>query len=220
MLLINFKCYKEATGKQALSLAKEINKIAKKTKSNIAIAVQAADLYLISKECKNLKVFSQHIDAVQEGPHTGSITALAVKSSGASGVILNHSEHKLKLSDIESTIKLAKEQNLVTVVCAENAVIGKAISDLNPDYIAIEPPELISSNLSISKARPGLIREAVYKICNKGKCEKLLVGAGIHSKEDVKRSLELGAHGILISSAIVKAKNPSKLLLELVKELK
>ena len=45
----------------------------------------------------------------------------------------------------------------------------------------------------------------------------ILVGAGIHSAEDVKVSLKLGAKGILISSYIVKSKNPEEKLTELAK---
>jgi len=38
----------------------------------------------------------------------------------------------------------------------------------------------------------------------------VLVGAGIKSVEDVKVSLKMGAKGILISSSIIKSKNPEE----------
>jgi triosephosphate isomerase len=47
---------------------------------------------------------------------------------------------------------------------------------------------------------------------------KFLVGAGIHTGEDVKTALKLGASGFAISSAIVNAKNPGKKLKELLKD--
>jgi len=36
---------------------------------------------------------------------------------------------------------------------------------------------------------------------------KLLCGAGIVTSEDVKRAMELGSHGILVASGIVKSRN-------------
>jgi len=205
--IINFKCYKEATGKKALELAKKIDNIAEKSKADIAVVVQPTDIYLISENCKNLKIFAQHIDSVSEGSFTGSVTASAVRSSGASGILLNHSEKRLKLEDIELSIKLAKEKKLITIVCASDTIIAKAVSDLNPDYVAVEPEELISGKISISKAKPGLIAETLRKLQN-SRNVKLLVGAGIH----VQVALKLGASGILISSAIVKSRDPENLL--------
>ena len=46
---------------------------------------------------------------------------------------------------------------------------------------------------------------------------KFLVGAGIHSSEDLKIAMKLGASGIAVSSAICNAKNPGKKLRDLVK---
>ena len=55
-----------------------------------------------------------------------------------------------------------------------------------------------------------LIKKAVEKI--KG---KVLVGAGIHDKNDVAISKKLGAYGIVVSSAVTTSKNPKKILKEL-----
>ena len=48
----------------------------------------------------------------------------------------------------------------------------------------------------------------------------LIVGAGIHSRDDVKKSLELGATGIAVAKDILKAENPKKELLDLVEGFK
>ena len=44
----------------------------------------------------------------------------------------------------------------------------------------------------------------------------VLCGAGIHTGEDVKKSRELGAKGILVASGVVKAKDQRKALKELI----
>ena len=43
----------------------------------------------------------------------------------------------------------------------------------------------------------------------------VLVGAGIHSKQDVKIALDLGAKGILVATDVIEADNPKKELAEL-----
>jgi triosephosphate isomerase len=43
----------------------------------------------------------------------------------------------------------------------------------------------------------------------------VLCGAGVSSKEDVKKALELGAQGVLLASAFVKAPDPKAFLSEL-----
>jgi triosephosphate isomerase len=39
---------------------------------------------------------------------------------------------------------------------------------------------------------------------------KLLCGAGIVTSDDVERAIELGSHGILVASGIVKSRNWNK----------
>jgi triosephosphate isomerase (TIM) len=71
-----------------------------------------------------------------------------------------------------------------------------------------EVPELISSGRAISVERPDSVREFVEKVRRVNKRVGLLCGAGITDKEDVKLALELGVKGVLVSSAIVNAKDP------------
>jgi len=66
--------------------------------------------------------------------------------------------------------------------------------------------------------KPGSIRESV-KIANQLGIP-LLVGAGIHSGEDIKKALELGAKGVVVATAVVKAFDPKAKLLELTQEFK
>ena len=44
---------------------------------------------------------------------------------------------------------------------------------------------------------------------------KVLCGAGVHSKQDLGQALILGAKGVLIGHAVPKARNPAKLLREM-----
>jgi triosephosphate isomerase len=211
VLIVNFKTYEEATGSDAIKLAKICEKVAKEMKKDIRIAVQETDLCCIAKTV-NIPVYSQHIDPVEFGANTGFIVPESVKKVGAKGTLLNHSEHHIK--DIEKSISAAKRAKLVTVVCADSVKKGIDLAKYKPDFIAVEPPELIGGEISVSTAEPEIIKNAVKKIrCN------VLVGAGIRTAQDVKIAIELGAKGILLASGVVKAKNPAKVLKELAKEL-
>jgi triosephosphate isomerase len=202
IIVINFKTYKQATGKNALKLAKAIESVDKK----IIIGVQAPDIEAISKKTK-LKVYSEHVDYFEQGRNTGFILPEDIKKNGAKGSFLNHSEHKLKFDVLKKTIKRCKKIKLKTLVFASDLKEAKKIQKLKPDYLVIEPPELVGGKISVSKSKPELIEKI-----SKNLKMKFLVGAGIHTNKDIKKALELGAEGIAISSAITKAKNPKKVL--------
>ena len=215
VILINFKTYEQATGENALKLAKICDNIARETGSDIRIVVQASDIYPVSQAVK-IPVYAQHIDPFSLGKFTGFISPEAVKQAGAKGTLLNHSEHRLKIDDLEVSVKRAKELGLVVVLCANDPLIGQALSALEPDFIAIEPPELIGGEISVSTAEPEVITEAVKRICGEEHCFKVLVGAGVHTNSDLKKVVELGAAGVLLASGITTATNPEKVLKALV----
>lgn len=207
MLVINLKAYEETIGKKALDLLEAAEKVSEELNINIVISPQFTDIYPLSIKAKRVKIFAQHFDIIQPGPFTGHILPQAVKEAGAKGVILNHSEKQLKIEEIKKGIEIAKNLGLETIVCSNDDIIGKSIAIFSPDYIAIEPPDLISTGISVSKARPEIIERAVRMIKEMNSNVKILVGAGITYKEDVKKSLELGADGVLVSSAVTKSKN-------------
>ncbi len=203
MIVINFKTYKQ--GKEVLKLAKIIERVDK----NIIVGVQAADIVKIAEKTK-LNIYAQHVEHFGPGRHTGYILPESVKANGAKGTFLNHSEHKIAFPELKKTIERCKKLGLKTMVFASSLKEAKKIEGLKPDYIVFEPPELVAGKISVSKAKPELIKKI-----SKNVKTKIIVGAGIHTKEDVKKSLELGASGIAVSSAITLAKNPERKLREL-----
>lgn len=216
LILTNFKTYQSATGKSALDLAKKHELVAKATGQNIAVAVQAFDLANIAKNI-DIHVFAQNIDIAEYGSFTGWNMAEAAKEAGAYGTILNHSEHRVPFEILGKAIQRAKEVGLKTVVCAETAQeAAEIMQKFNPDLVAVEPPELIGGDISVSTSNPGIIRDSVELIG----AGKVLVGAGIKNGEDVKIAVELGSVGVLLASGITKAENPEAVLQDLVAGLK
>ena len=98
-----------------------------------------------------------------------------------------------------------KELKLISIVCVKTIEELIRILEFEPDYIAIEPPELIGTQKSISSEKPYLIRKCSEILNNNNQKSKLICGAGINRKEDIKIALENGASGMLVSSSITKA---------------
>lgn len=203
IVVINLKTYK--SGKDVLKLCKIIEKIDKK----IIVGVSPVDISEIVNKTK-LTVYSQHVDPLTPGRNTGYIIPEAIKSRGATGVFLNHSEHPLDHETIEKSINRCKEIGLKTFVFARSKDECLVIEKLAPDYLCYEPPELVAGTISVSTAKP----EVISDISNALKM-KVLVGAGVKNNLDLRKSLELGSSGIALSSAITQAENPGKVLKEL-----
>ena len=204
IVIVNTKAYQEGIGKRAISLAQIMEKIGEEYCVNMAIAVQPSDVYMVSSEV-NIPVFSQHIDPISFGSNTGWILPQAVKEAGAKGTLLNHSEHRMDTEDIAKTIKVAHATGLTTVACSSNIPVTRTIASFEPLYVAIEPPELIGGNISVTQAQPEIVRGAVQEALDVNPKVLVLCGAGIKNGDDVSKALELGAEGILVASGVVNA---------------
>ena len=212
MFIINFKNYDEISGSSAIKLARVASKIAKKYKIKIAVSPPQ---HLLSEVAKvPVTVFAQHLDVSKAGSTTGYVIPELVKKSKIRGTLINHSEHRIPSNSIEELLSRLKTLGMTSVVCVKDVSEAERYSKLNPDYIAIEPPELIGTGRAVSKERPEIITNSVKAVKSANNSTQLLCGAGIVSGDDVSRALELGASGILVASGIIKAKNWQKAIEE------
>ena len=214
VIVLNVKTYEEATGPKVLEIAQLMEKISKEMGASMAISVQATDI----KTCVerfSIPVFAEHIDPIKPGSHTGWTLPEAIKSVGAVGTLINHSEHRLILADIDVCIKRAKELNLDHIVCSNNVETSKAIAAFSPNFVAVEPPELIGGDISVTIADPDIVSNSVKAVIGISKNVKVLCGAGVKNGKDVSKALELGADGVLLASGIVKAKDKEAVITDL-----
>jgi len=216
LIVINYKAYPSSFGSKGLQIAKAAERVYKELGGNVLIIVAppATELRYLS-EYTEVPVFAQHADPVNLGANTGYLPLEVLKDAGASGVILNHSEHKLRLSEIEFNVEKARKLGLVALICADTPKAAGAIAMLNPNIIAVEPPELIGTGIAVSKAKPEVITDTVKIIRQVNKKVTILTGAGISKAEDVRAAIRLGTTGVLVASAIMKAEDPVKIISEM-----
>ncbi len=218
LIVVNFKTYTEGTGENAVRMAKYCEEVSRDSGVDIIACPQTPDIYRVASSVK-IPVFAQHIDGMGAGSYTGHITADCIKAAGARGTLINHSERRLVLADIDSALQAAKKSGLTAIVCTNNIAVTKAASVLAPGFVAIEPPELIGSGIPVSKADPDIVRGSVSAVKKIAPDVEVLCGAGISRGEDVAAALELGTAGVLLASGVIKAKDPRAALLDLVKNV-
>lgn len=217
-ILINLKSYKEGFVQNAQTIAQSAEQIAHENGVRIGLAPGYMDIHPFSMHY-SLPVFAQHVDAISPGAHTGHIVAEAVRAAGAAGTLINHSERRLTLADVEGAHTMARQAGLETVICTNNVATSGAAAFFAPDYIAIEPPELIGSGVSVSKTDPGIIEKSVEAVHSVNPQVKVLTGAGISTGECVKTALDLGTDGVLLASGVVKAADPEAVLRDLISKI-
>jgi triosephosphate isomerase len=217
MFIINCKNYEEIAGDKIIKFVKIVEKISKKYKIKIAVAPPQHLIGSVSKS--SVPILSQHVDVSKVGSTTGFVVPELLKKSGVSGSLINHSEHRISSKEISLLVSKLRDLKMISVLCVKDVAEAKKYAKLNPNYIAIEPPELIGSGKAVSKEKPDLIIKAVNAVKHSKNKTKLLCGAGIVSGEDVSKASELGSKGILVASGIIKAKNWTAMISEFAKAL-
>jgi len=214
MILLNFKTYPESSGPGAVKLIEAINRVAQETGLEIMPAVQALDFGGL-KPLSQVGLWLQHLDSIEPGRHTGQLSPYTASQLGAVGCQINHSENPVELDIIEQTIKLCQPYGLKTLVFCDSVTLVEQVTVLKPDYICWENPAQVGTGQIDFAQQQAEIRSAV-EICQ----QPFLLGAGVSSAVDVKLALSLGAKGVGLASAFVKASDPYQLLLSLAQPFK
>jgi triosephosphate isomerase len=218
LVLVNLKTYKEGMGNRAHLIANEAQRVMQESGVTIGLAPSYIDLHPLAHHF-TIPVYAQHVDGCEPGANTGHITVEAIRTAGAAGSLVNHSERRLTIADIESSVRGLAAAKLISVVCTNNEATSAGAAALGPNYVAIEPPELIGSGVSVSKANPDIIKKSVAAVRAVNSNVKVLTGAGIQSGECVKIAIDLGTDGVLLASSVVKSKEPGTVLRDLVSKL-
>ncbi len=214
LIIINCKNYLEIAGEKIFQLSEIAQDISERYKIEIIIAPPQNSLFYLSQFIK-LPLICQHVDDEKIGPTTGFIIPELAKSYGASGSLINHSEHRMEHANIKNAVERLRHLNMFSIVCASTSREVGELSRFNPDMIAIEPPELIGTGKAVSKVNPSIITESVKEARTYSKNVKVICGAGIVDKTDIQSAINLGSQGILLASGLIKSESWKDKLIEL-----
>ena len=97
MIVVNFKTYASASGQAAEALLNAMQEHTGGAATMVA-AVSAFDLGVLGSIGEGVEVWSQHLDPVGLGGFTGWLEPQTAMGRGASGTLINHAEHKVRLT--------------------------------------------------------------------------------------------------------------------------
>jgi triosephosphate isomerase (TIM) len=214
LLLLNLKSYPGHLGAGAVKMGRLLETLGHETGVAVALAPPVPDLARVA-EAVRIPVLAQHVDGGEAGARTGSVPVEAIEASGARGSLVNHSERPMAVPEIEEVVRRLADRRLVAVVCAADVQQSRRLAETRPPYLAVEPPELIGGDRAVSTARPEVVAGTVDAVHSVAPRTLVLCGAGVHDRRDVAKARELGAVGILVSSAVTRAPDAERALREL-----
>ena len=218
LIVVNFKTYASALGLNAVNLARAMESASQDHVRMVAV-VSAFDLSSVVKAAPSLEVWTQHLDPVGFGSNTGWLQPDNAIENGAKGTIINHAEHKSEHSLIGKLIRTLPG-DFPVCACAIDVNEAQSLAKMNPTFIAVEPPELIGGEISVTSADPAIVQDTVKAVQDINPNVRVLCGAGVKDGNDVRTAVELGAHGVLLASGVTKATNVDMVLKDLVSGLK
>ncbi len=215
LVILNYKVYPTALGNKAVELTKTLEDAASSyPEATVAICPSHPDLGPVVSST-NLPVLAQHTDGAQPGSGTGRILPESLVDLQLAGSLINHAERPVETKVIEATVTRLDQYGLASVVCAEDATVAAELAGFQPDFIAVEPPELIGGDVSVTSADPDIVSRSVTAVEDVAGDLPVLCGAGVKDGNDVAKALELGTVGVLVASGVVKAKDPGQALTDL-----
>ena len=214
LIVVNFKTYATAMGQKAVDLAQAMERASKDHVRMIAV-VSAFDLHAVKQAAPSLEVWSQHLDPVGQGSFTGWLQPENAIERGAQGTIINHAEHKVDIEHVQQLMQQLPDE-FPMCACAADVDEAHQLAELGPTFIAVEPPELIGGDISVTTADPAIVSDTVNAVRAINPHVRVLCGAGVKDGKDVKTAVELGAHGVLLASGVTKASDVDAVLADLV----
>jgi len=100
--------------------------------------------------------------------------------------------------------------------CAADLEEAKNLAEMGPTFIAVEPPELIGGDISVTTADPSIVSDTVAVVKATNPDVRVLCGAGVKNGQDVATAIKLGAEGVLLASGVTKASDVASVLNDLV----
>jgi|GEM_PF-1225113 len=213
MIFVNFKLYEKTFGEYSLELAGICFSVSKET--GIRVVPIVSDFFAMEVYKRyGQKPWIGHVDMYDKGKKTGFVSPVLANKINVGGSLLNHSEHPVKIGTVANTLAIMPS-GFEGLVCSKS--LGQTeniLKKMKPNYLAYEPPYLISSKTASIATDRIEVFEKIVELCKK-KGVVPLAGAGVKTKSDVVAVLKAGGKGVLVSSQVVESDNPRAVLLDL-----
>ena len=201
-------------GDEVLRMGRHLDQLSKKYDIDIIYIVPYTDIRMVAENTENLIVFAPYMDPIRPGRGMGLVLPESIKAAGAKGVLINHCERPMNISDIKQVIDRANELDLLSFACADTVEEARAIAQLHPDMIAPEPSQLIGSGTSSSMDYVLETVKVIHEIDPNILVEQ---SAGITKGQQVYDFLMAGSEGAGAGSGIFTAQDPYATAEEMIK---
>lgn len=172
---------------------------------SVILTVPTAMIAPVQSAAPHVFVFAQGMDVDRPGPSVGRTIPEALADVGARGVMLNHDSNPLPRDALAPAIGRARENALMTMVCAGSDDEVRSLLPLEPTIVLYEPPALIGGAGGGDRPWIGAIdREAAAT----APAVLMMHAGGVSQPDDAYRIMSAGAHGTGSTSGVIRHAHP------------
>ncbi|MEG1515682.1 MAG: triose-phosphate isomerase [Clostridia bacterium] len=204
------KCY--IYGQDEMDYATLCEKCAEKYDIDVLFISSYTNIQALAQRFPHLYIIAPYMDNIQPGRGMGMVLPESLKAAGAHGVVINHCEKPMTLTNINGCVQKCRALDMLSFVCADTTE-AMAVAQFHPDIMNPEPSELIGSGQSADMKYVTDTVRAVKAVDSHILTE---IAAGITKPSDVYKYIMSGSDGAGAASGILKSANPSQLLDEMV----
>ena len=204
-------------GDAVFEMALAADRAAKEYDVDVLFISPYTEIRRIAEHTDRLIILAPYMDTLRPGRGMADVLPEALKAAGAQGVVLNHCERPMTLTQIKTCIDRANELDMLSFVCADTIAEARAIAQLHPDIINPEPTELIGSG---NASDMSYVKEAIEAV--KAIDPNIMVeqAAGITTAQQIYDFIMAGSEAAGSASGIIRSANPHALLNEMVSYVK
>ena len=201
-------------GDTLLEYAIAADKAAEKYDIDVLFICPAVEIRRVCENTKNLIVLAPYMDTLRPGRGMADVLPEGLKAAGAQGVVINHCEKPMSLSQMKATIDRARELDMLVFACADTLAEAKAIAQLHPDIINPEPSEIIGGGNGVSPM--AYVKDSIKVIKEIYPDIMVEQAAGITNGQQVYDFIMAGSEAAGAASGIMNAKDPIAMIDEMI----
>lgn len=194
-------------GDSVVELARAADEAAREFDVDVLFIAPLIELRRVVDATERLLVFAPHMDLIAPGRGLTKTLPEGVAAAGAAGVVLNHVEHPLSMTELRQSITRARELGLLSFVCVGSVEESRAAASFGPDIINPELADRIGSTSGVPADFARNSQEAIRTVSASILVEQ---ASGIRTPSDVRDLVLAGADGVGVASGIADAERPAE----------